>query len=198
MTEPPDGKWDELGVTWRAVDPQVNVIAPRLEARLHRQSEWMVAGLVIGLPLCAAGVVLGVATIFIGGRSGAWNFITRGIAIIVMSTILAFALWSLLRVRSLGATSALSEMIDLAIDRAQKTLSLVAAGLYTCLIAAVFGLVGTAIRTHLGRPPMMSPIVDLVMVALIALVLFLCGRKIRLEREKYRSLKQALALDGEA
>jgi hypothetical protein len=63
---------------------------------------------------------------------------------------------------------------------------------------AVFGLVGTAIRTHLGRPPGMSPIVDLVILALIALVLFLCLRQLRVEVGKYRSLRQALAVDGDA
>jgi hypothetical protein len=198
MTESSDRNWDELGVAWRAIDPDVGVIASRLEARLSRQSDWMTAGVVIGLPLCGAGLLLGVATICIGCFSGAWNFVTRGVAIIAMAAILAFALWSLLPVRSPGATSALSEMIDLAIDRAQRTLSLIRAGLYSCVMAAVIGLVGTAIRTQLGRAPKMSPIVDLLIVALTVLVLLLCRRQIRVELEKYRTLKQALAVDAEA
>jgi len=57
---------------------------------------------------------------------------------------------------------------------------------------------GTAIRTHLGRPPKLSPIVDLVVLALIALVLFLYGRQVKGKLEKYRTLKRALAVDGDA
>jgi LytS/YehU family sensor histidine kinase len=115
-----------------------------------------------------------------------------------MSTILTIAVYSLVPVISQGTTRALSEMIELAIDRAQRILSLVRAGLYSCVIAAVFGLVGTAIRTHLGRPPKLSPIVDLVILGLIALVLFLYRRQLRMELGKYRALRQALAVDAEA
>jgi hypothetical protein len=197
MTKTPDAYWDELGVTWCAIDPNVGVITSRLEARLRRQSRWMTAVVVIGLPLGAAGVLLGVGTIGIG-LLGAWNFVTRGTAIVAMSTILTFAVYSLIPVISQGTTRPLSEMIDLAIDGAQRTLSLIGAGLYSCVIAAVFGLIGTAIRTHYGRPPKMSPLVDLVIVALIALVLFLYRRQIRVELGKYRTLKQALAVDAEA
>jgi hypothetical protein len=198
MTESSDAYWDELGVAWCAIDPDISVIASRVEARLRRQSRWITAGLVIGLPLGVAGVLLGVATIWGGWRSGAWNLITRGIAIAAMSAILTLAVSLLLPVRSRGTTRALSEMIDLAIGRAQRTLSLIRAGLSACVIAAVFGLVGTAIRTHFAAPPRMSPIVDLVVLVLIALVLFLYGRQIRVELEKYRTLKHALAVDGEA
>ena len=197
MTKTSDDYWDDLGVTWCAIDPNLGVVASRLEARLRRQTRWITAGLVIGLPLGAAGVVLGVVTIRIG-LSGALNFVTRGIAIIAMSAILIVALASLRDVRSGSSARALSEMIDLTIHRAQRTLSLIRAGLYACVIATVFGLVGTAIRTHFGRPPKMSPIIDLVVVGLVALVLFLYGRQVRIELGKYRILKQALAVDAEA
>ena len=198
MTESSDAYWDELGVVWCAIDPDVRVIAPRLGARLRRQSRWITAGLVLGLPLGAAGVLLGVATTWSGWHSGAWNFVTRGIAIIAMSAILTFAVSSLLPVRSEGATGGLSEMINLAIGRAQRTLVLIRAGFYACVIAAVFGLVGTAIRTHLAAPPRMSPIVDLAVLALVALALWLCGRQIKLELWKYRTLRDALEVKGEA
>jgi hypothetical protein len=197
MTESSDVYWDELGVTWRAIDPDVTVIASRLEARLRRQSRWITAGLAIGLPLGAVGVLLGVRTIVIGLASGGWNFLTRGIAIVAMSALLTFAMWSL---QSAGARSAahgtLSERIDLAIRRAQATFSLIKAGQYSCVIAAVFGLVGTVIRTHLGNPPKMSPIIDLVALALIALALFQAGGQVRARLVKYCALKQALAPDA--
>src|SRR4029078_2476037 len=38
MTAPRDAYWDELGIAWCAIKPEVNVIAPRLKARLRRQS----------------------------------------------------------------------------------------------------------------------------------------------------------------
>jgi hypothetical protein len=195
MTESSEAYWDELGIVWCAIDPDNSIITPRVEARLRRQSRWIMAGLVIGLPLGAAGVLLGVATIWSGWHSSAWNFVTRGIAIAAMSAILTLAVSLLMPVRSRGAAPALSEMIDLAIGRARRTLSLIRAGLYACVIAGLFGLVGTAIRTHIAAPPRMSPIVDMVLLVLIALVLFLYSRQIRSELEKYRSLKRALAVD---
>jgi hypothetical protein len=196
MTESADTYWDELGVAWCAIDPNISVIASRLEVRLRRQSRWITTGLVIGLPMGAAGVLLGVATILIG-LSGAWNFVIRGIAIVAMSAILTFALSSLLSVRSGGTTRTLSEMIKLAIDRTQRTLALTRAGLYACVCAVAFGLVGTAVRIHFGRPPRMSPVVDLAILALIALALALYQRQIRVELEKYRALRRALAVDAE-
>ena len=60
-------------------------------------------------------------------------------------------------------------MIDLAIARAQRTLVTIRLGLYACAVAAVFGLVGTAIRTYLTRPPRMSPVVDLAVLVMVAL-----------------------------
>jgi MFS family permease len=196
MNEPPDPYWDELGVAWSAIDPDIRVTASRLDERLRRQARWMAAAVVIGMLLGAMGLLLGLATIGIGTHSGAWNFVTRGVGIIAMSAILMFAVWSLQPIRSLEATCALSQMIDLAIERAQKTLALVAAGLYSCVVAAVFGLVGTAIRTHLGRPPKMSPIIDLAILGVIVLALALCGRRTRRKLGKYRRLQQALAVDG--
>jgi hypothetical protein len=198
MTEPSDAYWDELGVVWCAIDPDIGVIAPRLGARLRQQSRWITAGLVVGLPVGAAGVLLGAATIWSGWHSGAWNFVTRGIAIIAMSAILTFAVSSLLRVSSGGATRGLSEMINLAIGRAQTTLVLIRAGLYACAIGAAFGLMGTAIRTHLAAPPRMSPIVDLAVLALVALTLFLYGRQIKIELWKYLTLRDALEVKGHA
>jgi hypothetical protein len=197
MTDSVDAFWDELGVAWRAIDPDVSVITSRLAIRLRWQSRWITAGLLFGLPLCAAAGLLGVRTIVIGLFSGTWFFVVRGIAIVGISAILIAAWSSLLSVRSGEGGRALSEMIDLAIGRAQTTLSLVRAGLYVCVIAAVFGTVGTSIRIHVARPPRLSPIVDLVVLVLIALVLLLYGRQVRAELGRYRVVRQALAVDGE-
>jgi hypothetical protein len=184
---------DELGVAWYAIDPNLSIIASRLKTLLRRQSRWITAGLAIGLPLCAAGILLGVTSIGVGGISAQWHFVTRGIAWVAMSAILAYALASLVDVRSERTASELSAMLDLAIDRAQKTLSLIAAGFYACVIAAIFGLAGAALRTRIGRPPQLSPIVALAILALIASVLFLYRRQVWVKLGKYRALRQAVS-----
>ena len=192
MTKYSNTYQDELGVAWYAIDPNLSAIASRLKIRLRRQSRWITAGLVVGLPLCAAGILLGVTSIGVGGISAQWNFVTRGIAWVAMSAIIAYALASLLDVRSETTASELSAMIELAINRAQKTLALIAAGFYACVIAAIFGLAGAALRTHIGRPPQLSPIIALAILALIALVLFLYRRQVWVKLERYRALREAV------
>ena len=198
MTTPRDAYWDELGVAWRAFNPDITVIAPRLTARLRRQSFLITAGLVTGLPLSAVGLLLGAFTIWSGWAQGTWNFVTRGIAISAISVMLAIALSWLLPVRKSDATKAVSEMIDLAIARAERTLVAIRLGFYACFVAVVFGLAGTAIRTYLTRPPRMSPVLDLAVLAMLALGLFLCSRQIKIRLEKLRALKHALGMDDRA
>jgi len=196
MTTPRDAYWDELGIAWCAIHPEMNVMAPRLKARLRRQSILITAGLVIGLPLSAVGLLVGVLTIWSGWTTGTWNFVTRGIAIVVISVILSISLSLLLPVRASDAARALSEMIDLAIARAQRTLVTIRLGYYACGVATVFGLVGAAIRTYLTRSPRMSPLIDLAVLAIVALGLFFYSRHSQASLEKLRYLKRALAMDG--
>jgi hypothetical protein len=196
MTTPRDAYWDELGVAWYAINPDIDVIAPRLKARLRRQSLLITAGLATGWPLSAVGGLLGLFTIWSGWTTGAWNFVTRGIAISAISVTLAMAMSWLLSVRRSDAAKAVSEMIDLAIARGQRTLVTIRLGFYACIVAAVCGLAGTAIRTYLSRPPHLSPAIDLAVLALLALGLFLCGRHTRMTVEKLRALKHALGMDG--
>jgi hypothetical protein len=195
MNEPRDAYWDDLGVTWSAINPDIHVITPRLQARLRQQSRWITAGLLLAVPLVAAGVLLGVVTLWSGWSSGTLNFVTRGMAILAVSFILAFSASLLLPVRSSETASALSEMIELAVRRAHRSVLLVRWGLVACGIAAVFGLVGTAIRTHLAGPPRMSPIVDLTVLALAAAVLGLCGRHGKASLARYRLLKRVLVVE---
>jgi hypothetical protein len=198
MTESPDPPCGERDAAGTAIDPNLRAMASRLPARLRRQSQWMAVALVIGMLFGAMGVLLGLTTIGTGLSFHIWNFLTRGVAIIAMSIVVMFATWPLYHATSLGASQALSQMIDLAIDHAYKTLSLIRAVLYCCVIAAVFGLVGNAIRTYFGRPPKMYPIVPLAILALVALAVIIWSRKTKLELEKYRSLKLALAVAGGA
>jgi hypothetical protein len=198
MTGPPDAYWDELGVTWIAMDPDIKVISPLLEARLRSQSRWITAGLWLGLPASAVGLLLAVFTIWIGWSSGTWNFVIRGIAMGAIATIFAIGVASLLPMRAGDATRSLPEMIDLAIGRARRSLLLIRLGLFACAIAAISGGVGTAIRVHLTGPPRMSPLVDLAVLALAALVLFVGSRPIKLDLEKYNALQRAMEFEGGA
>jgi len=197
MTTQRDAYWDELGVAWCATNPDSNVIAPRLHARLRRQSLLITAGIVAAVPLCIACLLLGVFTIWSGLSTGAWNFVTRGIAIEAITALLAVAVLQQLPVRANAAAGAVSALLDLAIARAQRTLLAIRLGFFACSIAAMFGLLGTAIRTYQGNPPQLSPLVDLVLLALFALGLFVYGRSLRVTHAKLRALKYALGMKGD-
>ena len=196
MTARRDTYWDELGVAWSAIDPKIDVIAPRLERRLRRQSLLINAGLVVGFLVSFAGLVLGAFTIWIGATTGTWNFVTRGMAIAVISMMLGRAVATLLPVRASDAARSLSEMLDFAIRRAERTIAVVGVGLYACLVAAVLGLLGTAIRSYLTTPPRVSPVIDLLVLAVLAAWLFFYQRRMQVTAEKLRAVQNALAAQG--
>ena len=192
MTATTDAYWDELGVAWSAIDPDINVIMPRLKSRLRRQSFLIRAGAAIGILLAVGGFIIGVVTIWRGWTTDTWNFVTRGIAILAISSFASIAVSLLLPVRASGDVKALVEMIDLAIARGERTLKAIRLGFYACTVAAVLGLAGAAIRTHLSRPPSASLLVDVSMLGILALGLFFYARHTRVELAKYRCLKRAV------
>ena len=191
MTAPHDDYWDDLGVVWRAIDPDVSAIAPRIEARVRRQSVQIVATLMVGLPLSAIGVSLGVLTIWRGWTAGSVHFVTRGLAIVTIAILIGIAMLSLLGVRA-GRAASVSEMLALSIARAQRTVIGIRLGMAACVVGAVMGLVGTAIRTRASGPPLMSPIVDLVLLALSAAGLSAWGRNVRVQLGRLQAVKRAL------
>jgi MFS family permease len=193
MTVTTDAYWDELGVAWSAINPDINVIMPRLKYRLRLQSFLIGAGVVLGSVLAAGGFIIGAATMWRGWTTDTWNFVTRGIAIVVVSALLSIAVSLLLPVRASADVKALTEMIDLAVARAERTLKTIRLGFYACAVLAVFGLAGTAVRTYLSRPPTVSLTIDLAVLAICALGLFVYARHTRVDLAKYRYLKKALA-----
>lgn len=195
MTAPPDPFWDELGVAWAAINPEIAVIMPRLRARIRRQSILITASLILGAPLGIAAFVLGAYCIWIGCTTGAWNFVTRGVALVAIAAILSLAMRSLWHVRAAGGVRSVTDMLDFAIARSKKTLFAVRLGFCACGGAALLGLLGAAIRTHLSRPPALSPLIDLALLAIFALGLFQYGRRIQSDLSKYRYLKRVLALE---
>ncbi|MGA2564176.1 MAG: hypothetical protein ABSF96_11500 [Steroidobacteraceae bacterium] len=187
-----DAYWEELGVAWSALNPDINVIMPRLKSRLRRQSFLIRAGIAVGTLLAAGGLIIGALTIWKGWATDTWNFVTRGIAVLAISALVSIAVSLLLPVRASGDMKALAEMIDLAIARAERNLKTIRLGFYACTVMAVLGLAGTAIRTYRSRPPSVSPIIDLAALAIFALGLFLYARHARVDIAKYRCLKNAL------
>jgi hypothetical protein len=194
MTTPADAYWDELGVAWSAINPDINVVMPRLKSRLRRQSFLIVASVVIGTLLVAGGLLVGGVAIWKGWTTDAWNFVTRGVAMLATSVLVSIAVSLLVPVRASADVKALAEMIDLAIARAERTLKAIRLGFYACTVAAVLGLAGTAIRTYLSRPPSLSPVLDLAVLAIFALGLFVYARHTRVDLAKYRCLKRAFAM----
>lgn len=193
---PPDPFWDELGVAWAAINPEIAVIMPRLHARIRRQSIFNTAGLILGLPLSLGAFVLGAYSVWIGWINGVWNFVTRGVALVAIAAVLSLAMWSMRHFSAGGGARSLSDMLDFAITRCEKTLFAVRLGFYACGVAALFGLVGAAIRAHLSRPPVLSPLIDLALLAIFALGLFLYGRRTQGDLAKYRYLKRVFAPEG--
>lgn len=189
---PDDAYWDDLGVAWRAVDPDLERVSPLLQARLRRQSFVITTALTLGLPLCGAGIVLGLITIERGWETATWNFVTRGIAITVISGLLFRAIAFFLPLRAHTNIRTLPEMLDIARARIRRTLLLIRIAMLACAIAAVFGIAGTVIRTHAGSPPRLSPIIDLIVIVLVALCLWLYARTLPPETRKLDYLRGTL------
>jgi hypothetical protein len=191
-----DAYWDELGIAWCAIRPETDTVMPRLKSRLRRQSFLITAGLVTGLLLAIASALLGAFTLWNGWTGGTWNFVTRGGALLALSAFLLVAAFGLLPVLAGDQARALPDMIDLTIARAERLQVAIRLGVYACAVVAVLGLAGTAIRTYSGRPPAMSPVWDLTVLAALALGLFLYGRHVTITLVKFRYLKRVLSGEG--
>lgn len=190
-----DVYWDELGVAWRAIDPDLSVIGPKLENRLRRQAAAVLGIMLIGAPLSVGGLVLGFYTLWIGWSHGIWNFIPRGIAVIAISSLLAMATWSRRGSRRVDSGT-LADMLDLGVVQAERFRHVVLAGYWACAAAAVLGLMGYGVRDYWYGRPAMSPIVPLVLLALVAMVLLLFGRRLRADLARLRYLRGVLTREN--
>ena len=195
-TTPHDRYWDELGVAWRAVNPDVALLSQRLRARLRRQALLITSGLAVGLPTGAIGLVVGLWTIWRGWSTGTWNFVTRGATIALVCGLFVGALMLLATVRAGDTARSASDMLGVAIARERRIVSAIRLGLIACVVAVVMGLVGTAIRSALAAPPRLSPVVDVAVLVMFALGLITYGRHARITLERLRALKAALDADG--
>lgn len=191
MTEPRDAYWDELGIAWTAIEPDLRAGMPRMKRQMRWHTVLMASVIFGGVPIGIAGGVLGIWTIWVGLSAGIWNFATRGSAILVISLLVAGLGWSS-RSALRDHTETLSAMIDLALLRAEKWYQAIRLGYASCGVAAGLGMIGYGIRVHSGKPPVMSPVEPMVVLAVLGLVLMLLHRGIRGRIAKYRYLKRLL------
>jgi len=182
-----DAYWDDLGVAWTAVTPNLQ-IAPHLKERLRRQTLFTAVMLFAGLPLSLGGIALGVWTIWQGATVEAWFFVTRGIAIVIIFLLSGIAAWSFRNAWN-DDTRSLAAMIGLALTRAQRWHAAIRLGYLALIVAALFGTVGYEIRISMGKPSAMSPVEPLVLLAVLGLVLFLLQRRAKDDIAKYSYLK---------
>jgi hypothetical protein len=195
MTEKADKYWDELGVAWRAIELDAEVIGPRLQSRLRRQSLLIRSAIVAGVPFGAFGILLGVMTIRLAWVTGAWYFIARGTAIGIIAALLLTTSLALVGVRGDANARSLAEMLDLAIRRARKSLLVIRLSLLSCAIAAAFGIAGAIFRARAGRPPTLSPVVDVAILVLVAVSLLVYRQRATASLSKLRYLEQLVASD---
>lgn len=187
-----DAYWDELGIAWVAFDPGLSTLPRALEDRARRESRLFRAGFIMTAALSAAALFLGVWTTWLGLSVGPWNFATRGVAIIIIALLIAMAARAFWWAGASNDACPAGEMMDLTIARARRLLLTIRLSLCACTVAAAFGLFGSAVRAHLSRPPNMSPVVDLSLLALAAVSLGLYGHRVKAELAKFEYLRQVL------
>lgn len=187
-----DPYWDDLGVAWLAVNPDPQAIESRLGTRLRSQAFVARSLFAMGVLLGALLLALGVFTIHAGISSGAWNFVIRGVALLLISGMLGAAAWWQ-RAGTRDDTGSLMRKIDLAIARGRNFRRAAGMCVAMCGVAAVFGLAGYFVRVRLGHPPAMSPWEPLALLALMATTLMVYLRYTAGELDRLRYLKRALS-----
>lgn len=168
MARNEDAFWDELGISWRASVPDPRLVSARLEARLKLQSVLLTAGSIAAALVSVVGFGLAAWVLWIGWTSHTWNFITRGVTLAAVS-LLAIMAGLALRTRSEAETRSLRDMLQLSITRTGRLIRATELTCYPVVILTVGGLVGYALRIRLSRPPAISPVEDLLILALAGL-----------------------------
>jgi MFS family permease len=180
--------WDELGVAWRATVPDEDLFRSRLERRLRLQA--IVSGAALSATAAATlvGLGLGAWTVWIGWSGGTWHFVVRG-ATLIAAALLTLLATSALRNRSACDVRSLSESLRFSIARTERLAR--AADLAVAAVAAigVGGFAGYLVRARHGRPALVSPLEDLLALAVLALALlwFRWGQSRSLEAAKHVS-----------
>lgn len=190
MTDEPF--WDELGIAWQSTAPASDVPLDRMRANFRRQTTQIRLAVLLAALGGAALGALGAFTLWQGWRLEAWNFVARGLAVLIVAAILWVAAATLWPVRNDDALS-LSEFADLGLARARRSRRTVVLGLIACAVAAVLGTIGAVMRFAAGDPPELSPIISLALLALMAAIVEALRRRFRSEEARFAYLRKALA-----
>lgn len=196
MTRNDDAFWDELGVSWRASIPDAGLISSRLEARLRLQSVLLTAGIIAGCAIGLLGLGLAGWALWIGSSAHAWNFLTRGLTLATVS-LLAIMATLALRARGGMETRSLHEMLKVSIARTERLVSAADLAFCAVVILALGGMAGYALRTRLARAPAVSPVEDLLALALVGLALVWYRLSQAHTLRKYRHLSQVFGSGDE-
>lgn len=189
MSRDEDAFWDELGISWRATVPDPGFVSSRLEARLKLQSVLLTAGTILATLLSAVGFGLAAWALWIGWTSHTWNFITRG-ATLAAVTLLAIMAGLALRTRNEVETRSLRDMLQLSITRTERVIRATDLSCYAVVILIVGGFVGYALRVRLSRPPAVSPVEDLLILALVGLAFVWFRRSHARALRRYQHLRR--------
>jgi hypothetical protein len=189
MTDEPF--WDELGIAWQAKTSAPEVPLERMKAHFRREARQIRAAIWLAALGGTGLAALGAFTVWQGWRLGALNFGVRGLAVLIVAGILWLMVATLWPVRG-GDTRSLSDFADLGLARARRSRRAVVLGLAGCVVAAVLGTVGWALRTAADHPPALSPVIDLAVLALLAAIVEALRRRFRSEEARFAYLKRAL------
>jgi len=177
--------WDELGVSWRATISDPGRTSSRLQARLKFQAVLLAAGAIAAVVLCLVGFGLAGWTLWIGWTSHSWNFIARGVTLGAVS-LLALMASLALRTRCGVETRSLRDMLQASITRTERLIKAADLACYSIVILGVGGMIGYALRVRFSRPPSMSPVEDLLALAVAVLVLVWFRRSQACALRKYQ------------
>lgn len=189
--------WDELGIAWQAMSPTPPISLDRMKAHLRRQSRQIRLAISISALFGTLGAAVGLFTMWQGWRLGALNFGVRGLAVLIVAGILWGMVATLWHVRSGGDDArSLSEFAALGFARAKRSRRAVVLALAGCTVAAVLGVIGTAVRTAADHPPALSPFIDLAVLALMAVIVEALRRRFRSEEARFAYLRTVLRHEG--
>jgi hypothetical protein len=190
MTDEPF--WDELGIAWQAATPAAEVPLDRMKAHFRTESRLLLGAIGASAVVGTALLALAAFTFSQAWRLGAWNFGTRGLALLIIGTILWLIARTLWPVRSSDNARSLSDFADVGLARSAQGLRVCALSFAVCAAAAVLGIIGAVLRTMAGHPPVMPVAVGLGLLAVLAGGVAAERRRFRREQARFAYLRDAL------
>jgi hypothetical protein len=190
MTDEPF--WDELGIAWQAATPAAAVPLDRMKAHFRTESRLLLAAIAACSVVGTAMLALAVFTFWQAWRLAAWNCGTRGLALLIIGTILLLIVRALWPVRGSDAARSLSDYAELGFARAAQGLRVCALSFGVCAAAALLGVIGALLRTRAGHPPVVPVAVGLALVAVLAGGVVAERRRFAREQARFAYLRDAL------